>query len=113
MKQEIKHSNTSRLKQVTKDFSGFMKPYFCFCLNSAKITEDKNPKVARTKNLGIKLLSKWTVCDSEKSKYIYEQEPSRLLNSKQFRNKEMGHSNSFRWSSFVVKVLDNLIQIIK
>ena len=56
-----------------------MKPYFCFCLNSVKITE----------------------------------EPSGLLNSKQFRNKEIGDSNSFRWSSFVVKVLDDLIQSIK
>ena len=68
-----------------------MKPYFCFCLNSVKITEDKNPKIARTKNLGINLLSKCAVCDSEKLKYIYEQESSGLLNSKQFRNKEIGH----------------------
>ena len=46
-----------------------------------KNTESKNPKVARTKNGRIILLLKCVVCDSEKSKFIKEQEPSGLLSS--------------------------------
>ena len=46
-----------------------------------KITESKNPKVARTENGRIMLLSKYAVCDSKKSKFIKEQEASGLLSS--------------------------------
>ena len=46
-----------------------------------KNTESKNPKVARTKNWKIMLLSKWAVCDSNNSKIIKEQEASGLLSS--------------------------------
>ena len=42
---------------------------------------NKNPKVARTKNGRIMLLSKCTVCDSKKSKYIKQQEASGLLSN--------------------------------
>ena len=70
-----------------KGYRGFIKPYFCFCLDCVKNTHGKNPKVARAKNLGIQLLSKCAVCDSEKLKFIYEQEPSGLLNSKLLRSK--------------------------
>ena len=46
-----------------------------------KILPGKNPKVAKTKNGRIMLLSKCTVCDSKKSKFIKEQEDSGLLSS--------------------------------
>ena len=49
------------------------------CLKCRKNTESKNPKVARTKNGRIMLLSKCAMCDSKKSKFIKEQEASGLL----------------------------------
>ena len=52
-----------------------------YCLKCRKNTESKNPKVVKTKNGRIKLLSKCTACDSKKSKFIKEQEASRLLSS--------------------------------
>ena len=52
-----------------------------YCLKCRKNTESKNPKVAKTKNRRIMLLSKCTVCDSKKSKFIKEQECSGLLSS--------------------------------
>ena len=52
-----------------------------YCLKSRKNTESKNPKVARTKNGRIMLLSKCAMCDSKKSKFIKEQEASGLLSS--------------------------------
>ena len=51
------------------------------CLKWRKNTESKNPKVLRTKNGRIVLLSKWAVCDSKKSKFMKEQEASGLLSS--------------------------------
>ena len=41
-----------------------------YCLKCRKNTESKNPKVERTKNRRIMLLSKCAVCDSKKSKFI-------------------------------------------
>ena len=55
-----------------------MLPYYLIC---RKITESKNPKVANTKNGRIMLLSKCEVYDREKSKFIKQQEASKLLNS--------------------------------
>ena len=49
------------------------------CLKCRKNTESKNPKVARTKNGRIMLLSKCAVCDSEKSKFIKQEEATGLL----------------------------------
>ena len=46
-----------------------------------KNTESKNPNVARVKNGRIMLLSKCSVCDSKKLKFVKEQESSRLLSS--------------------------------
>ena len=43
-----------------------------------KNTESKNPKVIRTKNGRIMLVSKYAVCDGKKSKFIKEQEASGL-----------------------------------
>ena len=45
----------------------------CYCLKCRKITESKNPKVARTKNGIIILLSKFAVCNTKKSKFIKQQ----------------------------------------
>ena len=52
-----------------------------YCLECIKNTESKYSKVARTKNERVMLLSKCTVCDSKKSKFIKEQEASGLLSS--------------------------------
>ena len=46
-----------------------------------KNAESKNQKVTRTKNRRIVLLSKCEVCDSKKSKFIKEQQASRLFSS--------------------------------
>ena len=50
-----------------------------YCLKCRKSTESKNPKVVRTKNGRIMILSKCEVCDSKKLKFIKEQEASGLL----------------------------------
>ena len=52
-----------------------------YCLRRRKNTESKYLKLARTKNGKIMLLRKCKVCDSEKTKFIKEQEASRLLSS--------------------------------
>ena len=52
-----------------------------YCLKCRKNTESKNPKVSRTKNGRIMLLSKCAVCDIKKSKFIKQQEASGLLSS--------------------------------
>ena len=52
-----------------------------YCLKCRKNTESKNSKVARTKNGRIILLSKCSMCDSKKSKFIQEQEAIGLLSS--------------------------------
>ena len=41
-----------------------------YCLKGKKNRESKNPKVVKTKNGRIKLLSKCAVCESKKSKLI-------------------------------------------
>ena len=51
------------------------------CLKCRKNTESKNPKVAKTKNGRIMLLSKCALCDSKQSKFIKKQEASGLLSS--------------------------------
>ena len=52
-----------------------------YCVKCRKNTESKNPKVARTNNGKIMLSSKCAVCDSKKSKFIKQQEPTGLLSS--------------------------------
>ena len=51
------------------------------CLKCRKKIESKNPKIIKTKNRIVMLSSKCEVCDSKKSRFIKEQEASRLLNS--------------------------------
>ena len=52
-----------------------------FCLKCRKNIESKNPKVARIKNGRIMFLSKCTVCESKKPKFIKQENTSRLLSS--------------------------------
>ena len=52
-----------------------------YCLKCRTNTESKNPKVLKTKNGWIMLLSKCAVCDRKKSKFIKEQETTELLSS--------------------------------
>ena len=52
-----------------------------YLLKCRKNTKSKNPIVATTKNERIMLLSKCTVCDSKRSKFIKQQEASGLLSS--------------------------------
>ena len=52
-----------------------------YCLKCKKNTESKNPKVGRTKNGRIMLLSKYVVRDSKKSKFVKQQEARGLLSS--------------------------------
>ena len=56
-----------------------------YCLKCRKDTESKNSKVVKTKNGRIMLLSKCTVCNSKKSKFIKEQEARELLSSLRMR----------------------------
>ena len=49
-----------------------------YYLKFGKNTESKNPNVARTKNERTMILSKCTVYDCKKSKFIKEQEASEL-----------------------------------
>ena len=41
-----------------------------YCLKCQKNTESRNPKVVKTKNRRIMLLSKCVVCNSKKQKFI-------------------------------------------
>ena len=52
-----------------------------YCLKCRKNRESKNPKVARTKNGRIMLLSKFAVCNSKKSKFLKEQEAKVVLSN--------------------------------
>ena len=51
------------------------------CFMCKENTESKKPKVVKTKNGRIMLLSKCDVCDSKKPKFIKEREDSWLLGS--------------------------------
>ena len=55
-----------------------MLPYYLKC---RKNTENKNPKVVRTRNGRKMLLSKYSVCNSKKSKFLKEQEAKGLLSN--------------------------------
>ena len=49
-----------------------------YCFKIRKNTESKNPKVVKTKNGKIMLLSEFAVCSSESSKFIKEQQTKEL-----------------------------------
>ena len=50
-----------------------------YCLKCRKNTENKNPRVEKTKTGRIMLSSNCVVCGSKKSRFIKEQEASVLL----------------------------------
>ena len=52
-----------------------------YWLKCRKNTESQNPQVVRTKNRRIMVLSKCTVCDSKRNKFIKKQEAIRILSS--------------------------------
>ena len=52
-----------------------------YCLECRKNTQSKNPKVVKTKNRIIALLSKYPMCNSKKLKLLKEQEARGLLSS--------------------------------
>ena len=74
-----------------------------YCLKSRKNTESKNPKVVKTKNGRIMLLSKCTVHNSEKWKFIKEQESRGLLSSLGMKT-PLSKIPLIGWSSFVLRV---------
>ena len=51
-----------------------------YCLKCRRNTESNIPKVVKTKNGRMKLLSKLTVCDGKKSEFVKEQESRGLFN---------------------------------
>ena len=75
-----------------------------------KNTESKNPKVARSKNGRIILLSKCAVCDSKKSKFIKQLEASGLSSSLEIKTPV---SKIPSVVPLVLLVLNKLIQGIK
>ena len=52
-----------------------------YCLKCKKNTESINPRVSKATNGKIMMLSKCTICDSKKSKFVKEQQPKRLLSN--------------------------------
>ena len=79
-----KKSNTWKLKQFIENFSLFIKQCYRNVWSVNK-RESKTPKIVKTKNEWIMLLSKCAVRDSRKSRFIKEQEDSGLLSSLEIR----------------------------
>ena len=52
-----------------------------YCLVCRKNTENKDSKVAKTKNNRLMLSSKCAICHNKKSRFIKEQEASGLLSN--------------------------------
>ena len=52
-----------------------------YCLKCKKNTENINPKVSKTINGKMMILSKCAICDSKKSKFIKEQQVKGLLSN--------------------------------
>ena len=52
-----------------------------YCLSCKKYTKNINPKIERTKNNRLMMLSKVSVCNNKKSKFIKEQEARGLLSN--------------------------------
>ena len=75
------HPSNLAAQNFIEDFSLFIIQPYCIVWSVEKIQKAKNPKVARTNNGNIMLLSKWEVCDSKKSNFIKQQEATVLLSS--------------------------------
>ena len=56
-----------------------------FCLKCKKNTESINPKVSKTSNNKIMILSQCAICGSKKSKFIKEQQTKGLLSNLSIR----------------------------
>ena len=52
-----------------------------YCLSCKKDTKNINPKIVRTINNRLMMLSKCSVCNNKKSKFIKEQEARGLLSN--------------------------------
>ena len=52
-----------------------------YCLKCKKNTESINPKVSKTSNGKIMILSKCSICGSKKSNFIKEQQAKGLLSN--------------------------------
>ena len=52
-----------------------------YCLSCKKDTKNINPKIVRTKNNRVMMLSKCSVCNNKKSQFIKEQEARALLSN--------------------------------
>ena len=52
-----------------------------YCLKCKKNTESMNPKVSKTTNGKVMILSTYAICGSKKSKFIKEQEAKGLLSN--------------------------------
>ena len=52
-----------------------------YCLKCKENTESINPKVSKTSNNKIMILSKCAICGSKKSKFIKEQQAKGLLSN--------------------------------
>ena len=52
-----------------------------YCLVCKRSTENKDPKIVKTKNNRLILSSKCAVCGNKKSKFIKEQEAKGLLSN--------------------------------
>ena len=52
-----------------------------FCLKCKKDTQNINPRVSNTSNGRAMILSKCSICDSKKSRFIKDQEAKRLLSN--------------------------------
>ena len=56
-----------------------------YCLSCKKDTKSIDPKEVKTKNNRLMMLSKCSVCNNEKSKFIKEQEARGLLSDLEIR----------------------------
>ena len=75
MKEEIKNSNDNiKVKTIYNTM-------ISYCSKCRKNTASKNPKVVRTENGRIILLSKCALCNSKKLKFFIEQEARGLLSN--------------------------------
>ena len=52
-----------------------------YCLSCKKDTKNINPKIVRTKNNRLMMLSKCSICNNKKSKFIKEQEARGLFSN--------------------------------
>ena len=66
---------------IYRQIQTIYKRMLLYYLKRRKNTESKTPKVARTKKRRVMLLSKFAVCDRNKSKLIKQQGASGLLSS--------------------------------